>query len=96
MASPTADLWLDMIATSLAPELRVNPLATPGEMAAALDRSTIRRPQPSTLIDEHLVKVANGEIEWLIISMPPREGKSERASRRFRSSCCTATPICAS
>lgn len=75
-------LWLDMIATSLAPELRQRPWATPGEMASALDRSTVQTPALD-LIDEHLVRVANGEIERLIISMPPQEGKSERASRRF-------------
>lgn len=76
------DLWLDMIATALAPELRQRPWRTPGEMAQALDRSTIQTPALE-LIDEHLVAVANGDCERLIISMPPQEGKSERASRRF-------------
>lgn len=78
----TPDLWLDMIATTLAPELRKQPWATPGEMAKALDRTTVQTPALQ-LIDEHLVKVAAGECERLIISMPPQEGKSERASRRF-------------
>lgn len=75
-------LWLDMIATSLAPELRARPWATPGDMSTALDRTTVQTPALD-LIDEHLVQVANGDTERLIISMPPQEGKSERASRRF-------------
>jgi len=81
-ATASSELWLDMIATALAPELRAQPWKTPGEMAQALDRSTIQTPALQ-LIDEHLVKVAAGECERLIISMPPQEGKSERASRRF-------------
>ena len=82
MTSTSPDLWLDMIATQLAPEMRQRPWATPGEMAKALDRTTIQTPALQ-LIDEHLARVAAGEIERLIISMPPQEGKSERASRRF-------------
>lgn len=82
MTATGHDLMVDMIRTQLAPELRERPWDTPGQMAAALDRSTIQTPALD-LIDAHLVKVANGEIERLIISMPPQEGKSERASRRF-------------
>jgi predicted phage terminase large subunit-like protein len=73
---------LDMVATTLAPELRSHAWATPGEMAKVLDRSTAQT-AALDLIDEHLVRVADGEIERLIINMPPQEGKSERASRRF-------------
>lgn len=80
MAAST--MWLDMIEFNLAPELRHQPWATPGQMAKALDRNTIQTPALD-LIDEYLVRVAAGEIERLIISMPPQEGKSERASRRF-------------
>lgn len=36
-----------------------------------------------TLIAEHLEAVARGEIDRLMINMPPRHGKSELASRRF-------------
>ncbi|GEP38875.1 hypothetical protein NPS01_25380 [Nocardioides psychrotolerans] len=82
MTATGHDLMVDMIRTQLAPELRERPWDTPGAMAAALDRTTIQTPALD-LIDAHLVKVANGEIERLIISMPPQEGKSERASRRF-------------
>jgi predicted phage terminase large subunit-like protein len=77
-----ADLLVELIRTQLAPELRHRPWATPGQMAAALDRTTVQTPALD-LIDEHLVRVADGDIERLIISMPPQEGKSERASRRF-------------
>jgi hypothetical protein len=75
------EAWLDMIATT-SPPSSAKPWATPGEMAKALDRTTIQTPALD-LIDEHLVDVAEGECERLIISMPPQEGKSERASRRF-------------
>lgn len=76
------DLMVEMIRTQLAPELRHRPWATPGEMAKTLDRNTIQTPALDR-IDEHLVQVADGLCERLIISMPPQEGKSERTSRRF-------------
>lgn len=78
----TDGLWLDMIETALAPELRHRPWPTPGAMARDLDRSTIQTPALD-LIDEHLVAVRDGRIKRLIINMPPQEGKSERTSRRF-------------
>jgi predicted phage terminase large subunit-like protein len=77
-----SDLMLDMIATALAPETRVNRWTSPGAMAGQLDRTTKQTPALD-LIDAHLVAVADGDIERLIISMPPQEGKSERTSRRF-------------
>lgn len=77
-----ADLMVEMIRTQLAPELRARPWATPGDMARDLDRTTIST-RALELIDEHLVDVADGQCERLIISMPPQEGKSERTSRRF-------------
>lgn len=76
------DLWLDRIATLLAPELRQNPWPTPGAMAQALDRTTIQTAALEA-IDQQLVEVAEGRCERLIVSMPPQEGKSERTSRRF-------------
>jgi len=76
------ELMASMVSTGLAPEARQRPWATPGAMAQALDRTTVQTPALQ-LIDEHLVKVADGEIERLIISMPPQEGKSQRTSRRF-------------
>lgn len=35
------------------------------------------------IMDAHLMKVESGEIPYSVITMPPRHGKSERASRRF-------------
>jgi len=81
-ASSGADLWLDMIATGLAPERRPKTWDSPGAMAAALDRATVHTPALD-LIDTHLVDVAEGRIERCMFSMPPQEGKSERISRRF-------------
>jgi predicted phage terminase large subunit-like protein len=54
----------------------------PGLLALALDRATVQTPALD-LIDSALIDVANGECDRLIISMPPQEGKSQRASRRF-------------
>lgn len=56
--------------------------ATPGQMAQALDPRTQQTPALD-LIDEELVRAATTPDSRLIISMPPQEGKSQRASRRF-------------
>lgn len=61
---------------------KTNPYATPGELARDLDPKTVTT-AALDLIDAALVDVANGDCTRLIISMPPQEGKSERASRRF-------------
>lgn len=52
---------------------------TPGAMAAALDPTTVQTPALE-LIDEKLAQVAAGELNRLIITMPPQEGKSERTT----------------
>lgn len=77
-----SDLWLDMIATELAPELRDQQWATPGAMAQALDRSIVQTPALD-VIDANLVQVATGECERKKFSMPPQEGKSQRISIWF-------------
>lgn len=56
--------------------------ATPGAMAQALDLKTIQTPALE-LIDKELVNLLDNPDGRLIISMPPQEGKSQRASRRF-------------
>lgn len=53
-----------------------------GELAAELDPGTIQTPALD-LLDVKLSAVARGEIQRLIWSMPPQEGKSERVSRRW-------------
>lgn len=85
------DLMVDLIRTRLAPELREQPWDTPGDMAVALERTTVQTPA-LRLIDEHLARVEAGEIERLIISMPPQEGKSQRASRWFPLWCLHRNP----
>lgn len=75
-------LWLDMIETALAPELRHRPWPTPGAMAQDLDRATVQTPALE-LIDQTLARVASGEVERQMISMPPQEGKSQRTSVWF-------------
>ena len=56
--------------------------ATPGQLAAHLDRTTVQTPALD-LIDAELVHAADTPDSRLIISMPPQEGKSQRTSRRF-------------
>lgn len=56
--------------------------ATPGDLAAELEPKTRQTPALD-LIDTELVRAANTPDARLIISMPPQEGKSQRASRRF-------------
>jgi predicted phage terminase large subunit-like protein len=55
---------------------------TPGALAQHLDPRTRQTPALE-LLDRNLTDVAEGRCKRLIFSMPPQEGKSERASRRF-------------
>lgn len=55
---------------------------TPGDLARALDPKTKQTPALD-LIDTELVRLADTADGRLILSMPPQEGKSQRASRRF-------------
>jgi predicted phage terminase large subunit-like protein len=71
-----------MVRDKLAPDQRERPWRTPGEMAAALDRTTVQTPALD-LIDDRLVDVAEGRTMRQQISMPPQEGKSQRTSIWF-------------
>lgn len=52
---------------------------TPGELAVAVDPTTIQTPALS-LIDDALIDVAEGRCDRLVITMPPQEGKSSRVT----------------
>lgn len=55
----------------------------PGDLAVTLDPSTVQTPA-LRLIDSELAKLTeSNEIDRLIISMPPQEGKSVRVSHRY-------------
>lgn len=54
-----------------------DPYPTPGRLAKKLDPATVQTPALD-LIDAALVKVDKGEINRLIVSISPQEGKSER------------------
>jgi predicted phage terminase large subunit-like protein len=56
--------------------------ASPLDMAADLDKTIVRTPALN-LINDALVKVANGEIDRLMVSMPPQEAKSTTVSRWY-------------
>lgn len=51
-------------------------------MAADLDKTIVRTPALN-LINDALVRVANGEIDRLMVSMPPQEAKSTTVSRWY-------------
>lgn len=55
---------------------------TPGDLAKYLDPTTVQTPALD-IVDEHLVRAFNTRSARLIITLPPQEGKSERATRRF-------------
>lgn len=55
-------------------------------MAADLDKSIVRTPALN-LINDALVRVADGEIDRLMVSVPPQEGKSTTVSRWFPEFC---------
>ncbi|TFH70616.1 hypothetical protein [Cellulomonas sp. HD19AZ1] len=56
--------------------------ATPGDLARFLDPRTMQTPALD-VIDAALVQTFTTPDARVIISMPPQEGKSQRASRRF-------------
>jgi len=61
---------------------RIRRWATPGDLACALDPTTVQTPALD-LIDRELVAVADGEVDRLMVFMSPQEGKSVRVSHRF-------------
>lgn len=71
-----------VLAHALRRRIELDRWATPGDLAKALDRTTVQTPALG-LIDEHLVWASQTPDARLIISIPPQEGKSVRASRRF-------------
>lgn len=77
----TVPRWLEYAARAFEPPPPPK-WSTPGELARALDPKVQQTPALD-LIDEELVRAANTPNARLIISMPPQEGKSQRASRWF-------------
>lgn len=58
-------------------EIRRPQWDTPGQLAQAIEPTTIQTPALD-LIDDHLVKVEAGETDRLAVNLPPQEGKSTR------------------
>jgi hypothetical protein len=56
--------------------------ATPGDLARALDPTTVQTPALD-VIDRELVALADGDLDRLMVFMSPQEGKSVRVSHRF-------------
>src|SRR5690606_38461297 len=85
--------WVEHAARMFEPDPPPPPpkWATPGEMALALDPRTVQT-GALDLIDDALKWALETPDSRLIISMPPQEGKSQRASRRFPLWCLTQNP----
>ena len=78
-----ATSWADICAQAAKQfEAKERRWATPGELAKALDPTTVQTPALD-LIDRELVAVADGEVDRLMVFMSPQEGKSVRVSHRF-------------
>lgn len=56
---------------------------TPGELACVLDPATIQTPALRRMDEELAMLADSSDINKLIITMPPQEGKSVRVSHRF-------------
>lgn len=76
LADPLA-LAADLLEHGPALEFR-----TPGDLAAHLDARTVAT-EALNLLDDYLVRIADGGLDRLIWTMPPQEGKSQRISRTF-------------
>lgn len=74
-----ANLW-DLVARHFEPP--AHRWDTPGDMAVDLDHRTIQTPALD-LIDQRLIHTFHQGDGRLLLSMPPQEGKSQRAARRF-------------
>ncbi len=72
--------WAEAAARLFEP--KTPPWPTPGALAQHIE-PTIRQTRALELIDEALVEAYRTPNSRLIISMPPQEGKSQRASRTF-------------
>ena len=75
-------VWQDVARLLHAETAATRTWDTPGALAVDLDPRTVSTPALD-LIDQALVELLDTPDGRLIISMPPQEGKSQRASRRF-------------
>lgn len=79
---PAQERLLDILRQAAAGRRSARRWATPGALAKEFDARTVQT-SALDLIDAELVRLADTPDGRLIISMPPQEGKSQRASRRF-------------
>lgn len=73
------NMW-EAAARMFEPKVEPKRWESPGDLAKAVDPSTIQTPALD-LIDAALRDVENGTCDRLIISMPPQEGKSTRVTK---------------
>lgn len=66
-------------------------LLTPGQLAKIIEPSTIQTPALD-ILDQALMDAESGKHPWLIFTMPPQEGKSQRVSRFFPLWCLLRDP----
>lgn len=56
---------------------------SPADLATIIDPKKFKRPRHVNLLNEKLVALVKGDIKRLIVTMPPRHGKSELCSKYF-------------
>ncbi|MGQ4574904.1 phage terminase large subunit [Dermabacteraceae bacterium P7006] len=84
--------WLEYAARAFEEPAKPRPRwDTPGALAQSLD-PRINQTPALRMIDNALVRLYNTPDSRLIISMPPQEGKSERAVRAFVTWCLSQNP----
>lgn len=83
--------WIDGLDREINPDNREDAWATPGALARALDPTTVQTPALD-LIDQFIVDLLNTPGGRGIITMPPQEGKTERAVRRTCEFCLKRKP----
>lgn len=72
--------WAEYAARDFEPRKEAQQWATPGQLAAAIDPSTVQTPALD-LIDEAVAWAYSTPGARLVVSMPPQEGKSSRVTK---------------
>lgn len=66
---------------------------SPGLLAPVIDPTISVQTPALDILDQALIDAESGKQPWLIFSMPPQEGKSERVSRIFPIWCLMRNPM---
>lgn len=82
----------EKLARELARKVAVLDYPTPGHLARLIDPSNSIQTPALDILDQALMDAEAGRQRWLLFSMPPQEGKSQRVSRVFPTWCLMRDP----